>query len=88
MLLSRSDGPEPRLQRITAKRDGAESRSDFVHKLGIVLKELNETVVWLDLIVASSFLSNDKLRGIVAENEELCRIIAASIKTAGGFDRS
>src|SRR5262249_15510029 len=29
---------------------GAESRSDFVHKLRIVLKELNETAVWLQLI--------------------------------------
>src|SRR4051812_8816772 len=27
---------------------GAESRTDFVHKLGIVLKELNETAIWLD----------------------------------------
>ena len=67
---------------------GAESRSDFVHKLRIVLKELNETAVWLQLIVESSLLSPDKMIGIVAENEELCRIIAASIKTAGGFDRS
>ncbi len=67
---------------------GAESRSDFIHKLRIVLKELNDTGIWLDLIVASSLASQDKYMGIVAENQELCRIIAASIKTAGGFDRS
>jgi four helix bundle protein len=67
---------------------GAESRSDFVHKLRIVLKELNETEIWLDLINASSLLAKDKTARIIAENEELCRIIAASIKTAGGFDRS
>jgi four helix bundle protein len=35
---------------------GAESRSDFVHKLGIVLKELNETVIWLELISRTSLL--------------------------------
>ena len=29
---------------------GAESRSDFVHKPGIVLKELNEAAIWLELI--------------------------------------
>ena len=67
---------------------GAESRSDFVHKLRIVLKELNETAVRLQLIVEGSLLSPDKIIGIIAENEELCRIVAASIKTAGGFDRS
>jgi four helix bundle protein len=30
-----------------AEARGAESRSDFIHKLRIVLKELNETSVWL-----------------------------------------
>jgi four helix bundle protein len=65
---------------------GAESRSDFIHKLRIVLKELNETTVWLQLILTSSMLPAEKMTAVVAENEELCRIIAASIKTAGGFD--
>lgn len=27
---------------------GGESHADFVHKLGIVLKELNETQIWLE----------------------------------------
>src|SRR5438552_5046200 len=67
---------------------GAESRADFIHKLRIVLKELNETAVWLQLIIEASFLSPEKLTAVVAENEELCRIIAASIKTAGGFERN
>ena len=66
---------------------GAESRSDFVHKLRIVLKELNETDVWLQLILESSWLSAEKMSA-VAENEELCKIIAASIRTAGGFERT
>jgi four helix bundle protein len=65
----------------------AESRSDFIHKLRIVLKELNETEVWLNLVVESSWFSAEKLSEIVAENRELCRIIAASLKTAGGFSR-
>lgn len=71
-----------------AEARGAESRSDFIHKLRVVLKELNETGVWLQLIFESSLLSRDKIIAIVAENEELSRIIGASIKTAGGFDRS
>jgi four helix bundle protein len=54
---------------------GAESRSDFVHKLRIVLKELNETAVWLQLIGETSLLSSDPITAIVAENRELCRII-------------
>jgi len=66
---------------------GAESRSDFIHKLRIVLKELNETAIWLQLIVESSLISREKLGTSITENQELCRIITASIKTAGGFNR-
>jgi len=61
---------------------GAESRADFVHKLKIVFKELNETTIWLEVIAESSLLSQENLAAIVAENRELCRIVAASIRTA------
>ena len=67
---------------------GAESRPDFIHKLRIVLKELNETEVWLQLILTNSMLPTTEISSVIAENEELCRIIAASIKTAGGFERT
>jgi four helix bundle protein len=58
----------------------AESRADFVHKLKIVSKELNETTVWLELIAESSLISPEYLVAIVAENRELCRI-------TGGIDK-
>ena len=61
---------------------GAESRADFIHKLKVVFKELNETTIWLEIIAESCLLSPDNIVAIVAENRELCRIIAASIKTA------
>ena len=63
---------------------GAESRKDFIHKLRIVLKELNETAIWLQLSAKSSLLPAEMISRILAENRELCRIIAASIKTARG----
>jgi len=61
---------------------GAESRADFVHKLKVVFKELNETIIWLEVIAQSSLLSAETIAAIVAENRELCRIIGASITTA------
>ena len=66
---------------------GAESRSDFIHKLRIVLKELNETAVWLQLIAQTCLLPPETTTSVLAENRELCRIIAASIKTARSSDR-
>jgi four helix bundle protein len=61
---------------------GAESRADFVHKLRIVFKELNETTIWLEMIAQASLLPLASVDPIVAENRELCRIIGASIRTA------
>ena len=61
---------------------GAESQADFVHKLAIVLKELNETSIWLRIVVRSG-MSTEKLTAqLVQENSELCRILTASLKTA------
>jgi four helix bundle protein len=65
---------------------GAESRADFIHKLKIVAKELNETTIWLEMINKSALLPPDQVAGIVRENRELCRIIATSIKTARGTE--
>ncbi len=67
-----------------AEARAAESRADFIHKLRVALKELNETHSWLKQIVANNLFSHDKMAGIIAENQELCWIIAASIKTAHG----
>jgi four helix bundle protein len=60
---------------------GAESHADFVHKLGIVLKELNETSIWLRIIERSQLLRKELIKDIIGENTELCRIFTASIKT-------
>jgi four helix bundle protein len=61
---------------------GAESQADFVHKLAIVLKELNETSIWLRIVVRSG-MSTEKLTAqLVQENSELWRILTASLKTA------
>ena len=61
---------------------GAESHADFVHKLRIVLKELNETSIWLRVIERSRILKPELLAEIIKENSELCRVFTASLKTA------
>ncbi len=61
----------------------AESKNDFVHKLGIVLKELNESLIWLEMIKRSGLMSADKLESVIRECDELCQIIGASIQTVG-----
>jgi four helix bundle protein len=60
---------------------GAESHADFVHKLRIVLKELNETSIWLRIIERSELLRRELIRDIIIEKIALCRIFAATLKT-------
>ncbi len=61
----------------------AESIKDFIHKMGICLKELRESFVCLKIIEKAS-LSNDLERLIETKKEvnELISIFVASIKTA------
>jgi four helix bundle protein len=61
---------------------GAESRADFIHKLGIVLKELKETRFWLRVIHSAEILLPNRIDPLIQECEELCAIIAKSVVTA------
>ena len=64
-----------------AEARGAESTNDFIHKLKLCLKELNESRVWLIMIVRSEMLPAPRLRSLIKECGELSRIINASITT-------
>jgi four helix bundle protein len=61
---------------------GAESTNDLIHKLGIVLKELNESGIWLERIKRSEMLALEVLQPLMQECTELAKIISSSIRTA------
>ena len=61
---------------------GAESRNDFIHKLGVVRKELNECLVWLRILERRGMGDERVVTALSFECDELCRIISASRKTA------
>ena len=65
-----------------AEARSAESSKDFIHKLKIALKELNETAVWLQIIAQSKMLPIEECIHLKKECDELCRIIGASVKTS------
>jgi four helix bundle protein len=67
----------------------AESRDDFVHKLGICLKELSESRRWLRLILRVPLTQDERaVQALAVEKDELILIFAKSIKTAkaGGVE--
>jgi len=62
---------------------GAESSKDFIHKMGIILKELKENRVALKIISKKEMIKPaNKLSNACTETEELIAIIAKSISTA------
>ena len=61
----------------------ADSRSDFIHKLGICLKEIRESQRWLRLIHRVPLIPGPNIEPMLAETETLIKIFRASIRTAG-----
>ena len=55
----------------------AQSRADFINKLNIALKEVDETQYWLELLHESGFLSDDQFLSI---NDDSCRLIGTLTK--------
>jgi four helix bundle protein len=65
-----------------AEARAAESRRDFVHKLGIALKELRESRVWIQLCMQCELLPAARLTPLNDECVQLMNILAKSIVTA------
>ena len=63
---------------------GAESRADFVHKLRIAVKELNETGIWLLIILEARMAPAARVENLIKEDRELACILGASIRTGRG----
>ena len=59
----------------------AESKADFIHKLGIAQKEANETIYWLKVLYGSELITKNQYDELLNDARELYRIIAASLKT-------
>jgi four helix bundle protein len=56
--------------------------SDFIHKLGIVLKELNESRVWLEMIQKRAYSQSEIVTPALEECIALSKKIAVSRRTA------
>jgi four helix bundle protein len=65
----------------------AHSKSDFVYRMNISLREARETLFWLRLLDASNMLPSATLAGILKEADELTRILGAIVSSARGKRR-
>lgn len=62
----------------------AESKKDFIHKLGVAQKECDESMYWLELLHETEFISNSEFNEHTDGFTQLLRIIKSSILTAKG----
>ena len=63
-------------------REASRARSDaeFIAKLGIVEQELDESMLWFELLTETNIVPGDKLGPLHSEADELLKIIVTSIK--------
>lgn len=62
--------------------NNAESKADFIHKLGVAQKETDETMYWLELLKETDYLTNHEFDSIYQDANELLKIIRSIILTA------
>src|SRR5436190_12327336 len=49
----------------------ARSKAEFIAKLGVVVEEADETAFWLELLVDTGILREERMRSLMAEANEL-----------------
>ena len=57
------------------------SEADFINKLSIAQKEASETIYWLELLYETDFITKEQFDSMLADADELVRLLAASIIT-------
>jgi len=59
-----------------------QSKSDFISKMHIALKEANETEYWLNLLSDTGYLENPGYESIIWDCKEIIAMLVSSIKTS------
>ena len=65
-----------------AEAQQAQSRADFVSKLGIALKEATETKYWLRLLKETDYLSDTQFESVFKDCVEVERILISIVKSS------
>ena len=60
----------------------AKSQADFISKMGTVVEESDESLLWLELFEDAGLVSPEKLKTLKYEAAELLRIFSRSLNTA------
>ncbi len=59
----------------------SESKLDFIHKLAIAQKEINEALYWIELLKCTNYLNEKEFLSINNDAVEVIKIITSIIKS-------
>jgi len=60
----------------------SKSEADFIHKVGTVVEETDESLLWLELLQEAQICSEVLIAPLKSEADELVRIFQTSLNTA------
>jgi four helix bundle protein len=58
----------------------SESKADFIHKLAIAQKEVNEVLYWLELLHATDYLTQSEFESIFTDATEILKLLTSILK--------
>ena len=59
----------------------AESPADFIHKLGVARKEINETLYWLEVLHRTLYITFEEFESLTNDGVEIAKMLTSSIQT-------
>ena len=60
----------------------AESKADFIHKMSIGLKEIIETIYWINILPDTQYVENQTFQSILTDAEEILKLLISIVKTS------
>lgn len=60
----------------------AESKADFIHKLAIVQKEINESIYWLELLHQTDYITSEEFNSVNSDAVEIIKLVTAILKSS------
>lgn len=67
---------------MTREAEHAQTKKDFIHKLSIAQKEINESIYWLELLKATNYLVDNQFQSLHKDAVEIIKILTSILKTS------
>lgn len=65
---------------LVKEAEHAQSKTDFIHKMNISLKEANETEYWLMLLIDSEYIDEKSFESMHTECVEIIKLLISIVK--------